>query len=180
MRFDVLLFRTGARADADVDETAHPDEPARDYVQRVALAKAEGGMRRVYWRHLPPHPVLAADTTIELDGAIIGKPADAADAADILQRLSGRSHAVLTAIAVTDGERIDHRLNINTVKFRPLDADDIRRYIATGEPMDKAGAYGIQGRAAMFIESIQGSYTGIMGLPLYETAALLSAFGLRL
>ena len=179
VHFDVLLFRSGARADADVDETAHADEPAHDYVLRVARAKAGGGMRRVRWRHLPPRPVLAADTTIELDGRIIGKPENAADAARILQQLSGRSHQVLTAVALTDGERTAHCVNVNSVDFRALDADDIRHYVATGEPMDKAGAYGIQGRAAMFITSIHGSYTGIMGLPLYETAALLTRFGLR-
>jgi len=108
-----------------------------------------------------------------------GKPADAADACRILARLSGRSHRVLTAIALADGdgERIRSALSVSEVRFRSLTEDEIRRYVATGEPMDKAGAYGIQGRAAMFIEEIRGSYTGIMGLPLYETSELLAAFG---
>ncbi len=178
VRFDVLLFRGGSRADHDVDETPHLGEAPADYVQRVALAKAEGGMQRVLWRHLPPRPVLSADTTLEVDGQIIGKPDNTDHAAEILRALSGRSHIVHTAIALTDGQRTEHRLNTNQVRFRALSETDIRRYIATGEPMDKAGAYGIQGRAAMFVEHIEGSYTGIMGLPLFDTAALLERFGL--
>ena len=178
VRFDVLLFRGGARADHDVDETPHPDEAPEAYVQRVALAKAEGGMQRVLWRHLPQRPVLSADTTLEVDGKIIGKPDDAEHAAQILRALSGREHLVHTAIALTDAQRTEHCLNTNRVRFRTLSETDIRRYIATGEPMDKAGAYGIQGRAAMFVEHIEGSYTGIMGLPLFDTAVLLERFGL--
>ncbi|WP_246116263.1 Maf family protein [Denitromonas halophila] len=178
VRFDVLLFRDMARGDHDIDETPLPDEIPADYVQRIALAKAEGGMGRVQWRHLPHRPVLAADTTLEVDGQIIGKPDDAEHATQILRTLSGREHVVHTAIALTDGQRTEHRLNTNRVRFRTLSNADIRRYIATGEPMDKAGAYGIQGRAAMFVEHIEGSYTGIMGLPLFDTAALLERFGL--
>lgn len=178
--FDVIAFRGGARgADADVDETPLADEAVERYVERLALSKAEAGVRRIRWRRLLPHPVLAADTTLELDGEIIGKPADAADACRILARLSGRSHRVLTAIALADGdgERIRSALSVSEVRFRSLTEGEIRRYVATGEPMDKAGAYGIQGRAVMFIEEIRGSYTGIMGLPLYETSELLAAFG---
>lgn len=178
VRFDVLVFRGDARFDQDVDETPHPDEAPEAYVQRVALAKAEAGLLRMQWRHLPARPVLAADTTLELDGRIIGKPDDAQHAREILRALSGTTHTVLTAVALADGQRTEHRLNINRVRFRTLSEDDIRRYIATGEPMDKAGAYGIQGRAAMFVEHIEGSYTGIMGLPLFETAELLGRFGL--
>ncbi|MBT0961819.1 Maf family protein [Denitromonas iodatirespirans] len=178
VRFDVLVFRGDTRFDQDVDETPHPNEAPDDYVQRVALAKAEGGLQRVNWRHLPARPVLAADTTLALEGRIIGKPEDAAHAREILRALSGTTHTVLTAVALGDDQRIEHRLNTNRVRFRTLGEDDIRRYIATGEPMDKAGAYGIQGRAAMFVEHIEGSYTGIMGLPLFETAELLGRFGL--
>ena len=176
--FDALLFRSGSRSDDDVDETPLPGETARDYVQRIALAKAAGGAQRVRWRHLPARAVLAADTTLELDGAIIGKPDSAAHAREILKALSGRSHQVLTAVALTDGERAEHRLNVSTVRFRSLAPEDIQRYLATGEAMDKAGAYGIQGHAAVFVEEIQGSYSGIMGLPLFETAQLLARFGL--
>ena len=121
--------------------------------------------------------MLAADTTLELDGQIIGKPVDGPDAAAILRRLSGRTHRVLTAVALSDGSRTRSRTNISEVHFRPLDDAEIRHYVATGEPLDKAGAYGIQGRAALFIEEIRGSYTGIMGLPLFETAQLLESFG---
>ena len=134
-------------------------------------------MRRVLWRKMLPRPVLAADTTLEVDGEIVGKPRDAADAHAILTRLSGRRHRVLTAVAVSDGERTRSRLSISEVSFRILSEHDIRRYIATSEPFDKAGAYAIQGHAAIFIDEIHGSYSGIMGLPLFETAALLDTFG---
>ncbi|MBV2264555.1 MAG: Maf family nucleotide pyrophosphatase [Thauera sp.] len=178
VNFDVLTFRAGERGeDADVDETPLPGEAVERYVERLALAKAQAGMRRVLWRKLLPHPVLAADTTLEVDGEIVGKPRDAAEAHAILERLSGRRHRVLTAIAVSDGERTRSRLSVSEVAFRTLGEHDIRRYIATGEPFDKAGAYGIQGHAAIFIEEIRGSYSGIMGLPLFETAALLEIFG---
>ncbi len=178
VNFDVLTFRAGARDDdADVDETPLAGEAVDHYVERLALAKAEAGVRRVLWRRLLARPVLAADTTLELDGEIIGKPRDAADAHAILARLSGRQHRVLTAVAISDGERTRSRLSVSEVRFRTLSEHDIRRYVATGEPMDKAGAYGIQGHAAVFIEEIRGSYSGIMGLPLFETAALLEIFG---
>lgn len=178
VNFDVLTFRAGERGeDADVDETPLPGEAVERYVERLALAKAQAGMRRVLWRKLLPHPVLAADTTLEVDGEIVGKPHDAAEAHAILERLSGRRHRVLTAVAMSDGERTRSRLSVSEVAFRSLGEHDIRRYIATGEPFDKAGAYGIQGHAAIFIEEIRGSYSGIMGLPLFETAALLDIFG---
>lgn len=177
VQFDVLTFRGGERGeDADVDETPLPGESVERYVERLALTKAEAGMRRIVWRKLPRQPVLAADTTLELDGEIIGKPADADDARNILQRLSGRTHRVLTAIAISDGNRIRSRISDSTVRFRALTEKDIRHYVASGEPMDKAGAYGIQGRAAVFIEEIRGSYSGIMGLPLFEAAELLEVF----
>ncbi|NMF99622.1 Maf family nucleotide pyrophosphatase [Aromatoleum toluolicum] len=178
VHFDLLVFRGTERgADADVDETPLVDENVEHYVERVALTKAQAGCRRLQWRTLPQHPVLSADTTLELDGDIIGKPADAVDAAAILRRLSGRTHRVLTAVAISDGARTRSCINASEVRFRDLTDNEIRHYIATGEPMDKAGAYGIQGRAAVFIEEIRGSYTGIMGLPLFETAQLLDAFG---
>jgi len=178
VHFDLLVFRGTERgADADVDETPQADENVEHYVERVALTKAQAGCRRLQWRTLPQHPVLSADTTLELDGDIIGKPADAVDAAAILRRLSGRTHRVLTAVAISDGARTRSCINASEVRFRDLTDNEIRHYIATGEPMDKAGAYGIQGRAAVFIEEIRGSYTGIMGLPLFETAQLLDAFG---
>lgn len=179
--FDVIAFRGGARgADADVDETPLADEAVEHYVERLALSKAEAGVRRIRWRRLLPHPVLAADTTLELDGEIIGKPRDSADAHAILARLSGRSHRVLTAVAMSDGERTRSRLSVSEVRFRTLPEQEIRRYVASGEPMDKAGAYGIQGHAALFVEEIRGSYSGIMGLPLFDTGILLETFGYTL
>lgn len=178
VRFELLVFRSGERGeDADVDETPYPDEAVERYVERLALVKAEAGFRRLRWRHLPNLPVLAADTTLELNGQIIGKPTSPDDACAILERLSGREHRVLTAIAMSDGERTRSALNVSRVRFRTVETSEIRAYVASGEPMDKAGAYGIQGRAAVFIEDIQGSYSGIMGLPLFETAQLLETFG---
>jgi septum formation protein len=181
VRFDMLLFRTGPRADRETDEDPLPDERPDDYALRVAAAKARHGVRLLQERRLPLRPVLAADTTLDVDGAIVGKPADDADAVAILTRLSGRTHRVLTAIAVAQAysmdARIETRLSASEVRFRTLTADEIRRYVASGEPRDKAGAYGIQGHAAMFVEEIRGSHSGIVGLPLCETALLLREFG---
>ena len=177
VRFDLLLFRTPPREDNDVSEAWLPGEQPEAYVQRVARAKAMFAASLIASRAILARPVLAADTTLDLDGEIIGKPKDEADAAAILARLSGRSHRVLTAIALARGERVEHCLSISEVRFRELTAEEIRRYIQSGEPMDKAGAYGIQGRAAMFIEDIKGSHSGIVGLPLCETAILLRDFG---
>src|SRR5690606_31736651 len=143
-----------------------------------ALMKADAGARRVALRRLVRRPVLGADTTLEVDGKIIGKPASQAEAVATLQRLSGRSHRVLTAVALADGERRECLTSISEVRFRELSGDEILHYVASGEPMDKAGAYGIQGLAAVFIADIRGSHSGIMGLPLYETAQLLARFGL--
>lgn len=175
--FDTLIFRDGTRADRETDETPLAGEDPLDYVQRVARAKAEHGWRCVGWRKLLPQPVLSADTTLEFEGRIIGKPVDAQDAANILGALSGKTHRVLTAVAVYQDQRIETALSVSEVRFSTLDAASIRRYVASGEPMDKAGAYGIQGKAGVFVEHIVGSYTGIMGLPLHETALLLRRFG---
>ncbi len=177
VRFDLLPFRSVPREDSAVSEDLLPGEAAEDYVVRVARAKAANGRQLVAQRRMPPRMVLAADTTVDLDGSIIGKPHDEADAMAVLSRLSGRRHRVLTAVALADGDRIEHVLSVSEVRFRTLDAAEIRQYVASGEPLDKAGAYGIQGRAAMFVQSIQGSHSGIVGLPLCETALLLRAFG---
>lgn len=175
--FDTLLFRAPPREDEDVSENVMFGETPEAYVVRVAQAKAQGGLRRLLTRGLPVHPVLSADTTLDVDGEIIGKPRDEADAFAVLKRLSGRTHRVLTAVAVATDHRCEHRLSISEVRFAELDDTLLRHYVASGEPMDKAGAYGIQGRAGMFVSEIRGSYTGIVGLPLYETAELLRAFG---
>jgi len=175
--FDTVLFREASRGDAEVDETPRAGEDPAAYVERVTRAKAEHGQRIVSERHLPPRPVLAADTTLELGGHIIGKPLDADDAAGILRRLSGRTHRVLTGVAVMFRERSEYALSVSEVRFRPLDDAEIRRYVLTGDPMDKAGAYGIQGRAGLFVEYLAGSYSGVMGLPVCETGNLLKRFG---
>lgn len=165
--------------EVEVDETPHAGEPAAAYVERVTRAKAEYGEKIIKERHLLVHPILAADTTLELDGEIIGKPIDARDAEHILQRLSGRTHRVLTGVAVHAPGRTEFVLSVSEVRFRVIEMDEIRHYVLTGEPMDKAGAYGIQGRAGLFVAHIAGSYTGIMGLPLCETGELLKGFGFR-
>lgn len=177
VQFDTLIFRDGTRADKETDETPLPGEDPVAYVQRVARAKAEHGWRCVGWRKLLPQPVLSADTTIEFEGQVIGKPGDAADAARILAALSGKTHRVLTAVAVCLESRVETMLSVSDVRFATLDPAEIRRYVDSGEPMDKAGAYGIQGRAGTFVEHLAGSYTGVMGLPLHETAVLLRRFG---
>lgn len=178
VRFDMLLFRQEERADDDVDETPLPGEDVERYVARLARMKAEAGVRRLFMRQLVRRPVLGADTTLEVDGEIIGKPTSPADACATLARLSGRSHRVLTAVALADEMRCEYLTSISEVRFRELSEAEIHAYVASGEPMDKAGAYGIQGRAAVFVEDIRGSHSGIMGLPLFETASLLQQFGL--
>jgi septum formation protein len=177
VRFDLLLFRSGGRGDAETCEDELPGELPDDYVARVAQAKAEHGLRLLAYRRLPSRPVLAADTTLDVDGVVVGKPRDDAEAAAILAHLSGRTHRVLTAIAVAYPNRVETRLSASEVRFRTLSEAEIRAYVASGEPRDKAGAYGIQGRAAIFVAEIRGSHSGIVGLPLCETALLLREFG---
>ena len=173
--FDELLTPEGD--DADVDETPLALELPAAYVMRLACAKAALGGRYVTTRGLAPHPVLAADTTVVLAGEIIGKPDDAEHARHLLRRLAGKTHEVLTAVAVARLDRTETALSVSTVEFRELDDAEIRDYVATGEPLDKAGAYAIQGGAATFVRVLRGSYSGIMGLPLGATAALLGRFG---
>jgi septum formation protein len=178
VRFEPLLFREGVRQDTDTDESVHEGEKADDYVRRVTLMKANAAWSRVtQHRGLQRKPVLAADTTVEVDGRILGKPADAAIATRMLELLSGKGHRVLTAVAVQLDQRVELAVSESLVTFAPLDAARIAAYVASGEPFDKAGAYGIQGRAGCFVERLEGSYTGVMGLPLYETANLLRLFG---
>ncbi len=179
VKFHLLLFRDRPGAAPDVDEDPLPGEAPRDYVMRVARAKAEAGWRRMLERNLPRHPVLAADTSVALEGRIFGKPADRAEAAAMLAALSGKRHEVLTAVVVQFEEDVETALSVSDVQFRELAAEEIRDYVATGECNDKAGAYAIQGRAALFVAEIRGSQSGIVGLPLYETAQLLQRLGVR-
>ena len=179
VKFHLLLFRDRPGAAPDVDEEPLEGEAPRDYVMRVARAKAEAGWRRMLERNLPRHPVLAADTAVALEGRIFGKPADRAEAAAMLAALSGKRHEVLTAVVVQYDDDVETALSASDVQFRELAAEEIRDYVATGECDDKAGAYAIQGRAALFVAEIRGSQSGIVGLPLYETAQLLQRLGAR-
>ena len=163
--------------DAEALETVLPREAPADYVQRVTRLKLDAAMRRRVLRGLPDAPVLCADTTVALGRSILGKPRDAADAARMLMRLSGRNHRVFTAVAVGQGARVVRVLSVSQVRFAPMSAADIESYVASGEPMGKAGAYAVQGLAAAYIVRISGSYSGIMGLPLHETAQALRQFG---
>jgi septum formation protein len=175
--FDVLPLR-GVAGRTDVVEIPHAGESASDFAQRMAAEKAASGWHAVDMRHLLRFPVLGADTVVELEGAILGKPVDRIDAEAMLTRLSGRQHQVHTAVAMQHEERLELRLSSSLVRFAELDASAIARYLETGEYLGKAGAYAIQGRAGAFVEHIEGSYSGIMGLPLYDTAVLLRAFSL--
>jgi len=176
VNFEVLLLRTDSRRDIGVDETPHAAEPPEDYVQRVCRAKAEAGYAALKLRNLPPFPVLAADTAVVLEGEIFGKPDNVEQAAAMLRQLSGCEHQVLSAVAIASGEHIETALSTSTVRFAPLDEERIHRYLLTREYADKAGGYGIQGRAGAFIEHLSGSYSGVMGLPLFETVQLLRHF----
>ena len=175
--FEMLLSREGSNRDVDINEEPLTGEDPLVYVRRVAEMKATLGWHRLDQRRLPRNIVLAADTTISLDGGIIGKPASKGHAAEILGMLSGKTHQVLTAVTLRFETRIDTRVSVSEVTFRQLTEAEIRHYISTGEPMDKAGAYAIQGRGAIFITRLAGSYSGVMGLPLAETAQLLRDFG---
>ena len=157
---------------AHIDETVHAGERPHDYVQRMARTKAQ-----TVWEQDLSLPVLAADTTVVLDGQVFGKPADRADAVRMLGLLSGRTHEVLTAVTLASAAGLAMRVSVSAVRFRALGAEEIAAYWQTGEPRDKAGAYAVQGLGAVFIESLSGSYSGVMGLPLFETSELLRAAG---
>ena len=180
VEFELLLLRGDSPRGADVSEIVYADEPATDYVARVANEKAAFAWNAVQQRRLTLRPVLAADTTVMIDGVILGKPAGTAEAIAMLEQLSGRTHQVLTSIAVHYLEMAQQITQVSEVKFGVLSRATIAAYCATSEPYDKAGGYGIQGSAARFIERIDGSHSGIMGLPLFETAQLLRKAGLPL
>ncbi len=173
------LLRPDSHEDAEALEAVRNGESPTAYVQRVTLAKARAARERLLRRSLPPAPVLAADTTVALGGRILGKPVDDDDASRMLGLLSGRTHRVLTAVAVVRGARIEMLTNVSRVSFARMRARDIARYVASGEPRGKAGAYAIQGAIARHVRRIEGSHSGIMGLPLYETARLLRDDGLE-
>lgn len=185
VHYELLMMRevqSGATREdgiaTDVDESPRDGELPREYVERVVRLKADTAQRIMRSRKLAIRPILTADTTVAIGDEILGKPENVADAKRMLQRLSGQTHQVLTAIAVTSQQQTEFAISISFVTFTTLSDADIKRYIETGEPMDKAGAYGIQGHAAKFINKLSGSYTGVMGLPLFETAELLRKAGL--
>lgn len=161
---------------ASIDETALPGEPAERYVERLAREKALAGLAAL--SDPADAVVLGADTAVVLDGRILGKPADRAECLATLAALSGREHQVLTAVALASAQRIESRVVASRVRFRPLRAGEAEAYWATGEPCDKAGSYGIQGLAAVFVSQLEGSYSAVVGLPLCETAQLLGEFGI--
>lgn len=163
--------------EVSVDEHRQPGEPALDYVNRVAREKAGAGLLEVV--AVPDAVVLGADTEVVLADVVYGKPADSADAARMLRELSGRSHRVITAVWLVSAGREEHAIRESEVRFARLTESDIASYVDTGECMGKAGAYAVQGRAAAFIEHLSGSYSGVMGLPLYETSLLLQKFQAR-
>ena len=175
--FDEIRLRAAPGRHRDVVEEALDGEPALHYVERIARTKATTGWKRMQERALPPRPVLGADTEVVLDDAIFGKPHDADAARAMLARLSGRVHDVMSAVALRFHDDIEVAVSVSQVTFRKLSPGEIERYIETREPFDKAGGYAIQGRAAAFITRIEGSYSGVMGLPLAETAALLARIG---
>lgn len=177
-----LLGQLGVRFEvlpSDVDESVLAQESPEHYVLRLAREKAQVCVQRLQQQGLPLRPVLAADTTVCIDGVILGKPEDAVDAAAMLRRMADRWHVVHTAIALADENRVVVALSSTQVELAPLAEAEIAAYVASGEPYDKAGGYGIQGLAGAFVRRIEGSYSGVMGLPVYETTQLLKQFGVH-
>ncbi|MES2424323.1 MAG: Maf family protein [Pseudomonadota bacterium] len=178
VRYELLLPEPGE--DTETLEAVQGGEAPATYVQRVTALKLDAAVQRLKQRKLPPAPILCSDTTVALGRAIYGKPEDTADAARMLGELAGHEHRVLTAVALQKGRTRRMVLSASRVRFAPLTAREIAAYVASGEPLGKAGAYAVQGRAAAFISHISGSYSGIMGLPMFETAQLLKAIGLKI
>lgn len=179
IRFDPLLLRLAMPRGPDVDEAPMKEESPEVYVERTAREKAAFGLEVLSMRSMLYRPVLAADTVVIVDGEVLAKPGNPTQAADFLRRLAGRTHEVRTAVALAIQGPVLAATSVSRVSFRPIDEAEIGRYAATGESNDKAGGYAIQGLAAIFIERIEGSYSGVMGLPLFETARLLSQAGVR-
>ena len=180
IEFEILMLCEGDVRDGAVSEIVLPGEAPEDYVARVAREKAESGAGAVLWRKLPQRPVLASDTTVTLDGLILGKPANMEDAVSTLKLLSGCTHQVLTSVAVMANGQMFEAMQRSEVTFGELSEHTLRAYCALSEPYDKAGGYAVQGYAAQFIERITGSYSGIMGLPLFETTQLLQKTGIKI
>ena len=177
VEFDELLLREAPGRRRDIVEAPRKGEPPQEYVKRIARLKASVGWHRMERRGLAPKPVVGADTEVVLDGAVLGKPADAAAAVAMLAAMSGRTHEVITAVAVRWQTQIAQAMSTSRVTFRAIAHDEIERYVATAEPFDKAGSYAIQGKAAAFVQHLEGSYSGVVGLPLFEMAEILARIG---
>jgi septum formation protein len=180
VEFELLLLRSDGTRGADVTEAVQPGEQPIQYVARVAGEKADFAWNLLHQRHLPLRPVLTADTSVVLDEVILGKPANRDEAIAMLEQLSGRTHQVMTAIALRWGDMAEQVTQVSQVRFGTPAPATIAAYCNGREPYDKAGGYAIQGQAALFVEHIEGSHSGIMGLPLFETTQLLRRAGLRL
>lgn len=180
VEFELLLLRDRAPLGPEVSEAILPEENPLDYVTRVASDKANFAQKTMLWRKLPLRPVLAADTTVVIDGRILGKPANLQEALAMMAALSGNTHQVHTSVAVRHHEDVWQLTHTSTVTFATLTPQQMAAYCATAEPYDKAGGYAVQGHAAIFIQEIAGSYSGIMGLPLFETGQLLQQAGLKI
>jgi len=175
VNFELLL--PDANEDAEALEVVRPNEKPRAYVQRVTALKLEAALQRLKNRGLTSAPILCSDTTVALGNTLFGKPDNAEHAKSMLQQLSGKTHRVLTAVSIGTQHKQSHALSISQVQFADLSKQEIDRYVASQEPMGKAGSYAIQGKAAVFISHISGNYSGIMGLPMFETSHLLREFG---
>ncbi|MDQ3188354.1 MAG: Maf family nucleotide pyrophosphatase [Pseudomonadota bacterium] len=179
VKFDSLLLRLANPRGPDVDENQRPDESCVDYVERTAREKASFGLDVLRMRSMLYRPVLSADTIVIVDDEVLGKPSDVEQARTFMRKLSGRTHEVRTVVALAMEGSLTTAMSVSTVSLRALTDPEIERYCATAEPYDKAGGYAVQGLAAVFIERIEGSYSGVMGLPLFETARLLALAGLK-
>lgn len=179
VRHEVLLLRESIDR-TDVDESLLAGEATQDYVLRMAQAKANKGWKCVVERYIPRHPVLGADTAVTVDGEILHKPRDLETSITMLGKLSGRSHQVMTAVALVYEARCEVLLSTSTVTFKTMTEREIHAYARSGEAFDKAGGYAIQGHAAVFVAHLEGSYSGVMGLPVHETAQLLERFHMKL
>jgi septum formation protein len=177
--FELLNLRSDPGRGVDVSEDVLQSEPAQAYVERVAREKGAFAWQVLHLRRMPLRPVLSADTTVTVDGEILGKPDNPNQAVAMLERLSGRTHQVLTSVALHFTDMTEQITQVSDVRFAKLTPSMIKAYCATSEPYDKAGGYGIQGLAALFIEHIEGSHSGIMGLPVFETAQLLQKAGIK-
>lgn len=178
--FELLMLRDDPVRGPDVSEAVIAGETPETYVARVTLEKAQAARRAMLMRRLPMRMILTADTTVTIDGRILGKPADKAEAAQMMHALSGRTHQVLTSVVLIHDEESWQLTQQSDVTFAVMTENEIQAYCALQEPYDKAGGYAIQGMAAMFIQQISGSYSGIMGLPIHETSQLLRQAGIPL